>query len=154
MSAMIAALYVLLTYIAHIFGLDSKAIQVRFSEALCVFPVFSSAAIPGLVIGCIISNLIFTGNIFDIVLGSLATLIGAVFTRLLRNRSPFLFVLPPIISNVVIVPIYLWKVFNEPYWLSVIGVAAGEIISVGVLGIILYYAVKKRNVFKFRKNKK
>ena len=77
-AAIIAALYVVLTYLAGMLGLASGAIQIRFSEALTILPVFTPAAIPGLFAGCILSNL-FTGCALpDIVVGSLATLIGAV----------------------------------------------------------------------------
>ena len=76
-AAMIAALYVVLTYITNLLGLASGTIQVRFSEALCILPVFTPAAIPGLFIGCLISNLITGGIIWDIIFGSIATLLGA-----------------------------------------------------------------------------
>ena len=66
-AAMIAALYVVLTYITNLLGLASGTIQVRFSEALCILPVFTPAAIPGLFIGCLISNLITGGIIWDII---------------------------------------------------------------------------------------
>ena len=72
-AAMIAALYVVLTYITNLLGLASGTIQVRFSEALCILPVFTPAAIPGLFIGCLISNLITGGIIWDIIFGSIAT---------------------------------------------------------------------------------
>ena len=77
-AAMIAALYVVLTYITNLLGLASGTIQVRFSEALCILPVFTPAAIPGLFIGCLISNLITGGIIWDIIFGSIATLLGAL----------------------------------------------------------------------------
>lgn len=84
---MIAALYVVLTYITNLLGLASGTIQVRFSEALCILPVFTPAAIPGLFIGCLISNLITGGIIWDIIFGSIATLLGALGTYFLRKRS-------------------------------------------------------------------
>lgn len=86
-AAMIAALYVVLTYITNLLGLASGTIQVRFSEALCILPVFTPAAIPGLFIGCLISNLITGGIIWDIIFGSIATLLGALGTYFLRKRS-------------------------------------------------------------------
>ena len=57
-AAMIAALYVVLTYIANLFGLASGVIQIRLSEMLCILPVFTPAAIPGLFIGCLLSNIL------------------------------------------------------------------------------------------------
>ena len=86
-AAMIAALYVVLTYITNLLGLASGTIQVRFSEALCILPVFTPAAIPGLFIGCLISNLITGGIIWDIIFGSIATLLGALGTYFLRKKK-------------------------------------------------------------------
>ena len=76
-AAAIAALYVVLTFLANAFGLANYAVQLRFSEALTILPFFTPAAIPGLFVGCLLSN-IFTGAALpDIIFGSLATLIGA-----------------------------------------------------------------------------
>ena len=86
-AAAIAALYVALTYLASLFGLSSGVIQIRFSEALTILPVFTSAAIPGLYIGCILANLLTGAAPYDVLFGSLATLIGAVGTYFLR-RAP------------------------------------------------------------------
>lgn len=148
-AAMIAALYVVLTYAAS--GLASGVIQVRFSEALTVLPYFTPAAIPGVVIGCLISNLLTGCAILDIIFGTLATLIGAVFTRLLR-KNKWLVPLPPILSNTIIVPWVLRFAYgmNEaiPYMMLTVGV--GEIISCGILGMILLFALEKsgKNIFK------
>ena len=86
-AAMIAALYVVLTFISNAFGLASGAIQVRLSEALIILPVFTPAAIPGLYIGCLLSNLLCGGCLLDILLGSLATLIGALGARAMRKHK-------------------------------------------------------------------
>ena len=86
-AALIAAMYVVLTWLANIFGLANGAIQVRFSEALTILPYFTPAAIPGLFVGCIISNTITGAAVWDILFGSLATLIGAFFTYKLRHIS-------------------------------------------------------------------
>lgn len=143
-AAIIAALYVVLTYLAGMLGLASGAIQIRFSEALTILPVFTPAAIPGLFAGCILSNL-FTGCALpDIVFGSLATLIGAVFTRKLRNL-PYLAPVPPIVANTVIVPFVLLYAYGiKPLWLSFLTVFAGEMISCEILGMLLYLVMKKR----------
>ena len=102
-GAIIAALYVLLTYLASLLGLASGVIQFRLSEALCIMACFTPAAIPGLYIGCLLSN-ILTGCVFwDILFGPIATLIGAVGTYLLR-RNKYLAVIPPILANTLIVP--------------------------------------------------
>ena len=143
-GGVIAALYVVLTLVANAFGLASGAIQVRISEALTILPVFTTAAIPGLTVGCVLANII-TGLLpWDIVFGSLATLIGAVGTRLLRKK-PLLAWIPPVISNMAIIPVVLQKVYGVPdaWWYLVLTVGAGEVISCGILGLLLYHSVKR-----------
>ena len=83
-GAVIAAIYVVLTYIVSLLGLTNGVIQVRLSEALTILPVFTPAAIPGLVVGCVISNILTGAVIWDVIFGSLATLIGAIGTYMLR----------------------------------------------------------------------
>ena len=142
-SGVIAALYVVLTIVANALGLASGAIQVRFSEALTILPVFTATAIPGLTVGCLLANLITGCALWDVVFGSLATLIGAVGTRLLRKK-PLLAWIPPVISNMLIVPIVLQKVYGVPdaWWYLVLTVGAGEVISCGILGLLLYHSLK------------
>jgi len=149
MASLIATLYVVLTLLSRVFGLDSGAIQMRFSEALCILPVFTASAVPGLFIGCLLSNILL-GNLFwDVVFGSIATLLGAIGTRMLRKK-PCLAVLPPIISNTLIIPFVLAYVYNLkegiPYFMLTVGI--GEILSCGVLGMILYSALKRVKIFK------
>ena len=148
-GAMIAALYVVLTFIANLAGLASGVIQVRLSEALTILPVFTAAAVPGLAVGCVLANLLTGCAIWDVVFGSLATLIGAVGTRLLRKKSPVLAVLPPILANVIIVPLVLQRVYGveDAYWYLAMTVGAGEIISCGVLGLLLYRSLKNTKIF-------
>lgn len=143
-GAMIAALYVVLTWVANALGLANGAIQVRFSEALCILPVFTPAAIPGLFVGCLISNIINGCVIWDIIFGSIATLIGAVGTYLLR-KTKFIFTLPPVIANMVIVPFVLRYAYmvEDAYWFLVVTVGIGEVISVCILGFILKTALDK-----------
>ena len=140
----IAALYVVLTVLANAFGLASGAIQVRLSEALTILPVFTAAAVPGLTMGCVLANLITGCAAWDVVFGSLATLIGAVGAYLLRKK-PMIAWLPPVISNMIIVPIVLQKVYGVPdsFWYLTLTVGAGEVIACGVLGLLLYKALKK-----------
>lgn len=142
-AAMIAAIYVVLTVIFAPFGFGE--IQVRIAEALTILPVFTPAAIPGLFVGCLIGNILGGAILPDIILGSLATLIGAVFTYLLRNQSKYLAPLPPIISNTVIVPFVLRYAYgiNLPIPFMMLTVGVGEIISCGILGIIVYGALNK-----------
>ena len=104
-AAMIAAIYVVLTLIGASFSYGE--VQVRISEALTILPVFTPAAIPGVFLGCLISNILGGCILPDIIFGSLATLIGAVFTWMLRNKSKYLAPLPPIIANVIVVPFVL-----------------------------------------------
>ena len=148
-GAIVATLYVILTGISRLFGLDSGVIQVRFSEAMCILPVFTPAAIPGLFVGCILSNILAGGIIWDVIFGSLATLLGAMGTRFLR-KSKFLATLPPILANAIIVPFVLYYAYGIPgsisYFMLTVGI--GEIISCGVLGLILYSGIKKANIFK------
>lgn len=142
-SAMIAAIYVVLTVLFAPFGFGQ--IQVRIAEALTVLPYFTPAAIPGLFIGCLIGNIIGGAIIPDIIFGSLATLIGACFTYLLRKRSKFLAPVPPILANTIVVPLVLYYAygFNLPIPFMMLTVGIGEIISCGILGMILFSAVKK-----------
>jgi len=143
-AAMIAAIYVVLTFIANAFGLANYAIQVRFSEALTILPFFTPAAIPGLFVGCLLSNLLTGCMPLDIVLGSLATLIGACGTYALRKYK-WLAPLPPIAANTVIVPFVLAYVYrfegSVPYFMLTVGI--GEVISCGILGMILLFSLKK-----------
>ncbi len=144
-GAAIAALYVVLTLLSNIFGLASGVVQVRISEALTVLPFFTPAAVPGLFVGCIISNLLAGSAVWDVVFGSIATLIGAVGTYLLRKKTKWLAPLPPIAANTVIVPFILAFAYGAeegiPFLMLTVG--AGEIISCGVLGLILLKALEK-----------
>ncbi len=143
-AAMIAALYVVLTLVASSIDLASGNIQVRFSEALTILPFFTPAAIPGLAIGCLISNLI-TGCVpLDILFGTIATLIGALGSYALR-RYKWLVPLPPILANAIIVPwvLRLGYGMSLPIPFMMLTVGAGEIISCYVLGMILLLALEK-----------
>ena len=142
-AAVIAALYVVLTFIASALGISSGVIQIRFSEALTVLPYFTPAAIPGLFIGCLLANILTGAAIPDIVFGSLATLIGAVFTRKLRKYK-WLAPVPPILANALIIPfVLLWAYGINPLWFSFITVTIGEVISCGILGMLLLFTLKK-----------
>ena len=142
-GGLIAALYVVLTVLAAQFNLASGAIQVRFSEALTIMPVFTVAAVPGLAVGCVLANLLTGCAAWDVVFGSLATLIGAVGTRFLKDK-PLLAWIPPVLSNMAIIPIILIKVYAVPdaWWFLVLTIGAGEIISCGLLGLLLWRSLK------------
>ena len=150
-AAMIAAVYVVLTFIANALGLANYAVQVRFSEALTVLPYFTPAAIPGLWIGCLLSNILMGCALPDIIFGSMATLLGALGTYALR-RQKWLAPLCPILCNMFIIPLVLiygyglliegisrWQCYG--YYCLTVGL--GELISCGVLGMILLYALQR-----------
>ena len=143
-AAVIAALYVVLTYVFSAFA--SGVIQVRVSEALTILPAFTPAAILGLVIGCLLSNTLTGCVLLDIIFGSVATLIGALGSYALR-RHTWLVPIPPIVSNMIIVPFVLRYAYGAtdafPFMIATVG--AGEIISCYLLGMILYGALKKVN---------
>ena len=110
-AAMIAAIYVVLTVVFAPFSFGS--VQVRIAEALTILPAFTPAAIPGLFVGCLIGNILGGAMLPDIIFGTLATLIGAVFTYILRNQNKFLAPLPPIVANTVIIPYVLRFAYGE-----------------------------------------
>ena len=141
-AALIAAIYTVLTLIAAGFDLASGAIQVRFSEALTIMPFFTPAAIPGLTIGCLLSNLLTGCALPDIIFGSLATFLGAVGSYALR-RNRWLCALPPIISNMLIIPFILTYAYHIPGGipLFMLTVGTGELISCMGLGQILLQAL-------------
>ena len=152
-AAVIGAIYVVLTLLFA--PLSYGEIQIRFSEALTILPFFTPAAIPGLFVGCIIANL-FGGAIpVDIIFGSIATLIGAIFTYKLRNCNRFLAPIPPIVSNAVIVPFVLRFGYgvNLPIPLIMLTVGIGEVVSCGVIGLILQTALLKYKNVIFRSQK-
>ena len=142
-AAAIAAVYVVLTTVFAAFSFGE--VQVRISEALTILPVFTPVAIPGLFVGCIISNFLGGAILMDVIFGSIATLIGAVFTYKLRNSSKWLAPVPPIVANALIVPFTLYYGYgvNLPIPFMMLTVGIGEVISCGVLGMILYGALSK-----------
>ena len=152
-SALIAASYVALTLIFAF--CSSGTVQIRFAEALTVLPYFTPAAIPGLAVGCLISNILTGGMMWDVVFGTLATLIGAVFSYLLRKRK-WLVPLPPIIANTLIIPQVLRLVYGSseavPFLMLTVGI--GEVIAVGVFGVILLFTLEKNAPKLFKNNKK
>lgn len=155
-AAIIAAMYVALTMLSNAAGLASGVIQVRISEALCILPFFTPVAIPGLFVGCLISNILAGGVIWDVIFGSLATLIGAVGTYLLRRVSMWLAPVPPIVSNMLIVPFVLRYAYSAPdslpFMMATVG--AGELIAAGVLGMLLLFALDryKHTIFRTPKS--
>ena len=143
-AALIAALYTVLTVIAAGFNLASGAIQVRFSECLTILPFFTSAAIPGLTLGCLISNMITGCALPDIIFGTLATLLGALGSYALR-RNRYLCSIPPVVSNALIIPFVLTYAYHIPGGIPffMLTVGLGELISCMVFGQILLSALLK-----------
>ena len=150
-AAMIAAIYVVLTMVGASFAFGE--VQVRFSEALTILPVFTPAAIPGVFLGCLISNILGGCILPDIIFGSLATLIGAVFTWMLRNKSKYLSPLPPILANMIVVPFVLKYGYMVPLPIPfmMLTVGIGEVISCGVLGMLLHTALSRYKNVLFKK---
>ena len=149
-GAIIAAAYVVLT-IAFV-PFSFKEIQIRVSEALTILPMFTSAAVPGLAVGCLLANILGGAVLADVIFGTLATLIGAVGTRIMRNRRPVLAVIPPIVANMLIIPFVLRYAYNVPLPipLLMVTIGIGETISCGLLGLLLYKALyeHKNDIFK------
>lgn len=136
-AGVIAALYVVLSLLSNAFGLANYAIQVRISEALTVLPFFTPAAIPGITLGCLISNLVTGCAVPDIIFGTLASFLGAIGTYCLR-RNKWLAPIPPISANTIVVPFVLRYAYGiEPLWFSFLTVGIGEIISCGIFGLVL-----------------
>ncbi|MEL7661767.1 QueT transporter family protein [Acetobacterium wieringae] len=148
-AAVIAAMYVVLTFVSSSLGLASGEIQIRLSEMLVILPAFTPAAIPGLFLGCLLSNLLTGCTVIDIVFGSLATLVAAIISYQLRNNKyPMVVALPPVISNMIVVPFILKFSYGVPLPIPVMmaTVGIGEVISCVVLGSVLYFALDKRRV--------
>ena len=143
-AAIIAAFYVVVTFLSNTLGLASGLIQIRISEALAVLCVFTPAGIYGVTIGCLIAN-IFTGCILpDVIFGTVATFIGAIGTRAIGRKNKYFALLPTVLSNTLIIPFVLFYAYGfKPLWLCFITVFAGEVISCYVFGIPVYLAVDK-----------
>lgn len=141
-GAAIAAIYVVLTLVFA--PISYGPIQFRISEALCILPYFTPAAIPGLFLGCMISNLLGTAAMLDVIFGSIATLIGAVGSYALR-KNRFMVSIPPILSNALIIPWVLRYAYGaeDLIWFLIVTVGIGEILAVGVLGQILLGVLEK-----------
>lgn len=142
-AAMIAAIYVVLTYVFAPFSFGE--VQIRISEALTILPLFTPAAIPGLFVGCLVGNILGGAILPDIIFGSIATLIGAIGTYTLRQQKPVYSTLPPIIANIVIVPFVLRYGYGValpiPFMMLTVGI--GEVASCLVLGLVLYTALSR-----------
>ena len=148
-GAVIAAIYVVLVLIFDTFSFGP--IQFRIAEMLTIMPYFTPAAIPGLFVGCLIANIIGGGLIWDIVFGSIATLIGAIGSYLVRQNK-WLVPLPPIIANMVIVPFVLKYAYGYDgllvYFMFTVGLS--EIIVCGIIGMALLTVMAKNREHIFK----
>lgn len=148
-AAVIAAIYVVLTMLLA--PVSFGAVQFRISEALCILPYFTPAAIPGVTIGCLLSNLLCGAAPPDVIFGSLATLIGAVGSYALRGQKRFVCV-PPIVANTLIIPWVLRYAYGAedmlPFMMLTVGI--GEILAVGVLGNLLLGILERYKKYIFR----
>ena len=162
-AAVIAALYAVLTIMQNILipGSASMAVQFRVSEVLTILSMFTSAAIPGLTVGCMIANISSIASIgaFDMIFGSIASCLAAVFMYLLRNvrffKIPFLSLIMPALMNGIIVGFEIDFFFVNSYSFDLIDfliqsglVAVGEIVVLFVLGLPFFMAIEKRNLSK------
>lgn len=146
-AAIIAALYVVLTFLSAAFGLASGVIQLRLSEALTVLPFFTSAAVPGVTIGCFLANLFTGAPIYDVIFGTFATLLGVLGAAFLKKYK-YLVAVPTILSNALIIPFVLRIAYGVPdaLWYLMLTVGAGEVLSAGVLGTLLLLLIKKHKL--------
>ena len=143
-SAMIAAVYLVLTLIFYVTSFSPM--QSRLAEALTVLPYFTPLAIPGLFVGCILSNIIGGYGIWDVVIGSLATLLSAYLTYKLAFKKPkrkWLAPLPPVLINAVVVGVELSLLAQAPLFATMLSVGIGQVIACYVLGYPLMLLIEK-----------
>ncbi|MBW7573084.1 QueT transporter family protein [Caproiciproducens faecalis] len=159
-GAMIGAIYMVLTLLAALANLAYGPVQFRFSEALTILPIFTPAAVPGLAVGCLLSNIWSGYGAADMVFGTSATLLAAICTRMVRNirinKIPILAPLPPVLFNAVIIGIEI-AVFSAEgfswigFWGAALSVGLGELVICYGLGLPLAAALqklgKKRKIF-------
>jgi uncharacterized membrane protein len=164
-GAVISAAYAVLTWLAALAGLAFGPVQFRFSEALTILPVFTSAAVPGLTLGCLLSNILSGYGIYDMVFGTLATVLAALLTRLVRNVKvrdiPILAPLPPVVINALVVGLEITVVSSgklDPswfqhfnwvlFWSNAASVGLGELVVCYVLGLPLAVIIGKNKKLK------
>ncbi|MCE5236630.1 MAG: QueT transporter family protein [Clostridiaceae bacterium] len=144
-GALIGALYVLLTLAVQ--PISSGLMQLRVSEALCVLPYFTPAAVPGLFIGCLTANLVMGNPLPDVVFGSLATLLSAAAACGMKrlNWSKWLVPLPAVLINAAVVGYLLTYVYKMgvPWGISALYVAAGQALSCYALGMPLFLGLER-----------
>ncbi len=150
-ASLIAALYVMLTAISSAFGLGNGPIQLRLSESLCVFAIFTPAALPGVTLGCFISNLLTGCALWDMVFGTLASFIGMLGCRALK-KLPYIAPAPYALANIIVIPliqVYVYAV-EEALPLLFLFIGVGELLSVYAVGMPIYLILNrnKNTIFK------
>ncbi|MGI6664833.1 MAG: QueT transporter family protein [Christensenellaceae bacterium] len=143
-SGIIGALYVALTLALQPIGFG--LVQLRVSEALTVLPYYDKAAIPGLFVGCLLANLIGGNGIWDIIFGSLATLVAALLTSRIQNK--YVALLPPVIINAVVIGTMLSILIPFSLFLSIGSIALGQIAACYGFGLLLMYMIDRTKLFK------
>ncbi|MBR7116623.1 MAG: QueT transporter family protein [Clostridia bacterium] len=149
-GGLIAALYVTLTYLSSLVGLSSGVIQFRLSEALCILPIFLPEAVFGLSVGCMLANMLTGALFWDVVFGTLATLIGAAGAYLLRRvKFKWIATLPTVLANAIIIPFVLLYVYGAEggYFFFLLTVGAGEVACATFLGTLLAHLLEKNKIF-------
>ncbi len=157
-TAAIAAVYAALTAISGAFGLAFSGVQFRLSEALTILPVFSPYAVAGLTLGCFISNLASPFGIFDMIFGTLSTLIAAYLSRKIScvtfKNTPILAPLPPVIVGAAVVGAMIAFLLPEggfsayAFIFSALSVGIGQFVVCYGLGIPLFFLIRKLQIFK------
>lgn len=142
-AAVIGSLYAALTLLLS--PISYGVMQVRIAEALTVLAMFTPAAIPGLGIGCFFANFLGPNGIFDAIIGSTATVIGAFGTYKLRNHF-YLAPLPTVLSNAVMIGPMLYYLYGVPFSVvyCIFWVGLGELIACYVAGLPLARFLQKR----------
>lgn len=151
-AALIAAIYVVLTLVFKPISFDF--IQVRIAEALTILPMFIPAAVPGLFLGCLIANFFGGAVLWDVIFGSLATLVGAFFSYKLKENR-WLVPVPPIVANVIVVPLvlkYAYGISEVPLLLMMVYIFVGEFVSCFILGELLASVLIKNHFSFFKEN--
>ena len=149
-GALIAAAYAVTSYVSA--PLQILFFQFRISEALCILPIFMPEAIVGLFLGCLCANYLSGCLVWDVILGSLATLIGALGARMLGKlpkKLMFLSTLPTVLANAFIVPFVIINAYGstDSYWFLFVTVALGELVTATGVGTLLYYNLKRTGLF-------
>lgn len=153
-ASLIAAIYIVLVIIQvlpfPIANLTFGPVQLRLAEGLTLLPLVESAAIPGLFVGCLLSNLLLAAysgfGLVDIIGGSLVTLLAAYLTSKTKNK--FVGMIPPVLLNGIIVSIWVSYFTKIPYVYTVLGITMGELVSVVIFGNLILYVYEKATSFK------